>query len=174
MSANLLSLWTSLSTLQTMQTLWSREYVKISVHPSWHSFQVAHPLMWGTLRSGVPPCLVNSQNLQYLFTLTTDNENPFCEIGDIRQQIFLTKLHDNLMFMDVTDWVDSVSDSADSLASKSCINSPGKRKIHGVDSFTALKTWIFQDHQNIRKMNCWYELSVYQVELINFLSLYNF
>ena len=26
-----------------------------------------------------------------------------------------------------------------------------KRKIYGVDSLEALKTWIFQDHQNIRK-----------------------
>ena len=44
-----------------------------------------------------------------------------------------------------------------------------KRKIYGVDSLTALKTWIFQDHQNIRKMNCWHKLSVHHIELINLL-----
>ena len=43
---------------------------------------------------------------------------------------------------------------------------PRKRRIYGVDSLTALKTWMLQDHQNIRKMN---KLSVYQVEFINYL-----
>ena len=41
--------------------------------------------------------------------------------------------------------------------------------IYSVNSFTALKTWIFQDHQNIRKMNRRFKLSVYQVQLINLL-----
>ena len=35
-------------------------------------------------------------------------------------------------------------------------------KIYGVGSFTALKTFIFQDHQNIRK------IELYQVDLIHF------
>ena len=44
-----------------------------------------------------------------------------------------------------------------------------KRKLYGVDSLTTLKTWMFQDNENTRKMNCLYKLSVYKAELINLL-----
>ena len=45
-----------------------------------------------------------------------------------------------------------------------------KEEIYDVGSFTALKTWIFQDHQNIRK------IELYQVDLHDklYFSLYNF
>ena len=68
------------------------------------------------LRSGVPVCLVDNENLPYLYF---DSRYPFYGFKNTHQQIFLVKFHENSALAGrYRQRVDSISESADSVPLK--------------------------------------------------------
>ena len=49
------------------------------------------------LRSRVPVCIVNYENMPYAYFYCVHIENPLCEFEDSHQGLFLGQFHENLM-----------------------------------------------------------------------------